>query len=108
MVAISPSTRTHSCDFAYFKSEGTLAMRLLSHGDRVWSRENGEQRRKILNIELRTLSLEAQTVEFLTGGKATGDWRSHARKRQRAAALQDLSAVRTAHGMRESSWSAAA
>src|ERR1035437_5535850 len=31
-VATLPDTRTHSCDFAYFKSEGTLAIGQLSQG----------------------------------------------------------------------------
>src|ERR1017187_3360147 len=31
-VATLPDTRTHSCDFAYFKSEGTLAISQLSQG----------------------------------------------------------------------------
>src|ERR1019366_5178889 len=31
-VAALPDTRTHSCDFAYFKSEGTLAITQLSQG----------------------------------------------------------------------------
>src|ERR1035438_8361113 len=31
-VATLPDTRTHSCDFAYFKSKGTLAMKPLSQG----------------------------------------------------------------------------
>src|ERR1035441_10558963 len=31
-VATLPDTRTHSCDFAYFKSEGTLAIKQLSQG----------------------------------------------------------------------------
>src|ERR1039458_7274884 len=31
-VATLPDTRTHSCDFAYFKSKGTLAIKQLSQG----------------------------------------------------------------------------
>src|SRR5260221_12689544 len=31
-VATSPEIRTHSCDFAYFKSEGTFDMAILSQG----------------------------------------------------------------------------
>src|SRR5690349_20743605 len=36
-VAVSPLTRTHSCDFAYFKSEGTFDMARLRQGGMFWS-----------------------------------------------------------------------
>src|SRR5580692_8910888 len=36
-VAVSPLTRTHSCDLAYFRSEGTLDIRELSQGRSIWS-----------------------------------------------------------------------
>src|SRR5512136_1650246 len=36
-VATSPATRTHSCDFAYFNSVGTLAISQLSQGRGGWS-----------------------------------------------------------------------
>src|ERR1035438_3156202 len=36
-VATSPATRTHSCDFAYFKSVGTLAICQLRQGRGGWS-----------------------------------------------------------------------
>src|SRR5579883_2966880 len=37
MVAVSPLTRTHSCDLAYFKSEGMLDIGKLSQGGPIWS-----------------------------------------------------------------------
>src|ERR1039458_7690046 len=36
-VATSPATRTHSCDFAYFKSKGTFAIAQFSQGLLRWS-----------------------------------------------------------------------
>src|SRR5215467_6384280 len=37
-IVANPSlTRTHSCDFAYFKSEGMFDIKRLSQGDRNWS-----------------------------------------------------------------------
>src|SRR6266513_1444248 len=44
-VAVSPLTRTHSCDLAYFRSEGTLLINLLKTHRRLrrWRRFSSQQ-----------------------------------------------------------------
>jgi hypothetical protein len=39
-VAVSPLTRTHSCDFVYFKSEGMLLIKIWAENTRIWKIEN--------------------------------------------------------------------
>src|SRR3954470_3649913 len=39
IVPVSPVMRTHSCDFAYFKSDGTFAMAIIESG--AMQRVNG-------------------------------------------------------------------
>src|ERR1043166_8233638 len=66
IVATSPATRTHSCDFAYFKSEGTLAMRLLRQGGGQGSRRNEIPDRKFQAPE----KLQFQTSHRVENGRS--------------------------------------